>query len=255
MNRQSVPKEAAAVLISILFLALGFLAIWLTSSVLKIEGDAVFVSLLLIPILVYVIFSGRLSEIRAPGGLEAKFVDVAGRSVEPASEPIEASTEEMQVVAKEGLRELQRSLHNIDESKPITLTLTLGKEGYYDRWVLLEYIKALSQYRNFKFVIILDQENGFKAYLPSWMMRQILEMDSLGDDFVKAVNDGSVPHLRRYPGVVTRTITTEQTNIEAIQEMTDQNLEALVVIDQDRQLRGVVEREQVLSKLMLALAR
>lgn len=254
MSRKSLTQEAIAVLVSILFLALGFLAIWITNAVMDIEGDAVFVSLLLIPILVYVIFSGRLKEIRAPGGLEAKFVDVAEKLVEPTAEPIEASTEEMQIVEKEGLRELQRSLAHIDESKPITLTLTLGRRGYYDRGALLQYIKTLSQFRNFKFVIILDQENRFVAYLPHWMMKQILEIDSLGYDFVQAINDGRLQDLRHYPGVVTKTVSTKATNIEAIREMTAQNLEALVVIDEDRRLRGVVEREQVLSKLILALA-
>jgi CBS domain-containing protein len=37
--------------------------------------------------------------------------------------------------------------------------------------------------------------------------------------------------------------------------MLEQNIEALVVIDEQRKLRGVVEREQVLSRMMLSLVR
>ena len=37
--------------------------------------------------------------------------------------------------------------------------------------------------------------------------------------------------------------------------MTKQNLEALVVIDEQGQLKRVVEREQILSKMMLAFSR
>jgi len=253
MNKHSTKEEVQAIIISVIFLVLGFFAVWLLNSKLHITGDAVFVSVLLIPIIVYLIFSGRLTEIRAPGGLEAKFVGTAEKSVEPTVESVEASTEEMQVVAKEGLRELQRIMPHVDESKPITLTVTLGKSGYYQREPLLQYVKVLSQYRNFKFVLFLNQENRFVAYMPSWMVKQTLEMDALGNEFVHAINEGRVNDIRRY-GAVTQTLSTKATNIQAIQEMTTRNLEALVVIDEEGRLKGVVEREQLLSKFILAMA-
>ena len=253
MSRQTVSKEVTAILVSVLFLVLGFFAIWVTRTVMDIEGDAVFVSLLLVPILVYVIFSGRLKEIRAPGGLEAKFSDAADRSVEPAFEPVEASIGEMQVVTKGGMSDLRSYLPHVDESKPIILTVTLGRQGYYGRTALQQYMDALSQFRNFKFVVMLDSDGRFVAYMPSWMAKQILSMESLGEEFVEAINEGRVLDLRRY-GAVTTPISTKTTNIQAIQEMTAQNLEALVVIDEQGRPKGVVEREQVLSKLLLAMA-
>jgi CBS domain-containing protein len=254
MNRQSLYREAIAIFVSVFFLSLGVLAVWLSKEFLKLEGDAIFVSLLLVPIIVYMIFSGRLKELRA-GGLEAKFVDIAGQSVELASETIEASVSDMEYVKKAGARELPRRMRDLDKSKPIILALTLGREGYYDRMVWLRYMEALSQFRSFKFVVILDQENRFVAYVPAWAILQILRMDALGDEFVRIINEGNIQKLRRYPGVVTRTISTKATNTDALREMTAQNLEALVVIDEDRKLKGVVEREQILSKLLLSMAR
>jgi len=254
MDRQSLRRETVGIVVTVLFLALGFLSMWLSKEFLKLEGEAVLVFLLLVPIIVYTIFSGRLSELRA-GGLEAKFVNVAGQSAEFASETIEPSVGEMEVVAKEGARQLQRQLERLDESKPITLTLTLGKEGYYHREVWLRYMEALSQYRNFRFVVILDHENKFVAYIPSWAMLQILRMEALGEEFVRHINEGEIRELRQYPGVVTRTISTKSTNLDALREMTAQNLEALIVIDEDQRLKGVVEREQILSKLLLGMAR
>lgn len=52
--------EIRAIGIFLLFLILGFAVIWLARSIVDIEGDAVYVSLLFIPVLVYVIISGRL---------------------------------------------------------------------------------------------------------------------------------------------------------------------------------------------------
>lgn len=254
MNRQSLYREAIALLVSVFFLALGVLAVGVSKEFLKLEGDAIFVSLLLMPIIVYMIFSGRLKELRA-GGLEAKFVDVAGQSVELASETIEASMSDMEYVRKAGERELSRRMRDLDESKPIILALTLGRERYYNREVWAKYMQTLSQFRSFKFVVILDQENKFVAYMPDWAISQILKMEARGDEFVRIINEGNIQKLQRYPEVVNRSISTKATNINALREMTAQNLEALIVIDEDRKLKGVVEREQILSKLLLSMAR
>ncbi len=254
MEQKTPHREIWAILVSILFLVLGFLAVWLAKRLLEFEGDAIFVTLILVPIIVYLIFSGRLTELKGPGGLEAKFVGIAEQSVELVSETIGPSVGDMEVVAKGGAGALQRQIYRLDESKPIILTLTLGREGYYkDVWI--RYMEALSQYRTFKFVVILDHENKFVAYIPSGTMLQILRMEALGDEFVRIINDGNIGELRRYPGVVTRTISTDSTNVDALREMTAQNLEALVVIDKDRNLKGVVEREQLISKMLLGILR
>jgi CBS domain-containing protein len=246
-------KEIRAILISILFLALGFLAIWFSRQVLGVEGEALFIFLLLAPILAYAIFSGRLTELKA-GGMEAKFSDIGTQAVDVGSETIEPSVEEMEVVAKAGVRELGRTMDRVDKSKPMLLTLTLGRQGYYNPYALLNYVESLAQFANFKFVVILDKDGHFVASLTAWAMLQILRNQALGGNFVEIVNGGSEAGLKQYPGVVTRAISTTTTNLEALKEMTARNSEALVVIDAGKKLAGVVEREQILSKLMLALA-
>lgn len=257
MRRHSLSQEVIAVLASLLFLALGLLIVWITKAVLNTTQDAVFISLLLVPVLVYMILSGRLQELSGPGGLAAKFANVADKPVEVAFETIDGSVqpEESEILEKANLSELEKTLPRIDESRPLVLTMRLGLNGYYQRYALLQYVKALSQYRNFRFVVILDKDGRFVAYLPIWTIRQILEMPVLGDEFIQEINAGRDKNLARYPGVAIKTISTKATNVEALREMTTQSLEALVVIDEDRKLRGVVEREQVLSKLMLAIAK
>src|SRR5688572_1825531 len=124
----SLSNDLKAIAASTLFLALGLLVIWFTKDRLKItsDSDAIFISLLLIPVVVFLIFSGRLRELKAPGGLEAKFADEARRSVDIAAETIEASVEDMQIVAKGGMQELKKRAPSLDESKPSVLALTLG---------------------------------------------------------------------------------------------------------------------------------
>jgi CBS domain-containing protein len=248
-------KELKAIGISLLFLLLGFAIVWFVKTIVKIEDNAVYVSLLFIPVLVYVIISGRLKELKGPGGLEARFSEAAAQEIKPVSETIEPSVEEMQVVAKEGLRVLQRKKPDIDETRPIIMTMVPGKGRYYDWNAVAQYVSFLGQYRNFKFVVFLDDKEHFVAYMPSWAFKGLISLPELAGEFISVVNEGRMQDLCRYPGVVKETISTKSSNVEALRRMTAENLEALVVIDEDRKLKGVIEREQVISKIMLTLVK
>jgi signal-transduction protein with cAMP-binding, CBS, and nucleotidyltransferase domain len=248
-------KELRAIGTAVLFLILGFFVLWLAKSIVHVEGDAVFISLLLIPILMYVIISGKLEELKGPGGLEAKFARAANESISTASEKVELSTEEMQIVEKESVELLERKRQELNEAQPIVMIMELGKVNYYQRQATLSYLEMLSQFRNFKFVVFVDKSKRFVAYMPSWAVKGLLSKQQLGDEFIWGINQGRIQDLFRYPGVVRETIRTQSTNAEALREMTRQNLEALVVIDENSQLKGVVEREQVLSRMMLSLTK
>ncbi len=61
-----------ALFITLICLALGVVALALTKHYAKIDGDAIFIALLLIPIFVYLTITGKLDEISI-GGVSAKF--------------------------------------------------------------------------------------------------------------------------------------------------------------------------------------
>ncbi len=246
-------KERRAITITLLFLGGGFLALWFLKNVLAIEGDSVAIAMLLLPLIVYLIVSGRISELKTPGGLEAKFTAAASESVTPASETVEP--EDVQVPV-EGQMALQSVIpvKKPDDSRPIVMTVTLGQgENHYSRGGLLNAVEVYSQYRNFKFVVFLDQENRFQACMPSWAIKNLLGKEALGNEFVTLVNSGNIIQLADYPGMIMDTITTQTSNIDALKEMTGQNIEAMIVISEKKALAGVVEREQILSKILLAL--
>jgi len=252
-TNQQDNKDKKALTIAALFLVLGLLVAWLAKAVLKIEGDATFVSLMLFPLLIYLILSGKLEEFKGPGGWEAKFTKAANETISAASEKIELSTEDMQIIQKESIRYLERKKQELNEAQPIIMTMELGKRDYYRRMVVLNYLETLSQFRNFKFVVFIDKEKRFVAYMPSWALKGVLKLDELGDNFIWLVNEGDRQRLLLFPGLVKETINTQSTNVEALREMMKQNVEALVVIDENYHLKGVVEREQILSRMMLSL--
>jgi hypothetical protein len=261
MKQLTATKERRAILLAALFLVVALVTIFLESIVMDLTGDVLAVTLLLLPVVVYLIVSDRIKELRLFGGLEAKFRDTAQSSVEPAWEHVEARPAETQAAAEKGEMDLVMPPHEMDDAKPLILTLRLG--GIYHPQSLLNKVygqhgqtdgqEPLSHHRNFKFVAILDEDERMEAYLPHWRLRQILEDKNLGKKFVDLLQDRHAASIRQYPGVVTQAITTQDSNAATLQEMLDQNLEALIVVDRERRLHGVVERDQILSKLLLSL--
>src|SRR5947209_3271923 len=69
---QPSPAGCRALSVSIVFLVLGFVTLWSVKSILNVQQDAVLVAIILIPVLIFLILSGKLLEINA-GGISAKF--------------------------------------------------------------------------------------------------------------------------------------------------------------------------------------
>lgn len=247
-------KDLKAIGLSLLFLATGFFVVWLTKGLLDVEGDAVFVSLLLIPLVVYMVLSGRLQELKGPGGLEFRFADVAQDSVQVQEQSIAPSIDELDLVAKGPLEELEKLRDRIDEARPTVMTIQLVASGppFYGPHAIATYLEFLSKFRNFKFVVFLDPAGRFVAYMAHWALADILRKPELGVEFINAINRNQEGALLRYPGIIRETISSNATNAEALREMEKHNLEALLVVD-DGSPKGVVERERILSRMMLAL--
>ena len=237
--------------LSLALVLVAVLVLWIAGTVADLEGDAVYVALLVLPFIVYAVLSGRLLEVKGPGGWEAKFAQVADAPVEHASTAL--PLERLQVVAKGGPQALENVRAQVDESDPIVLTLSVGKR--YQPAALRRHLDTLSHFRHFKFVVLLDEQEHVVAYAPQWVVRSILDDGVLGRRFIEDVMTRAVGDLLRFPGIVRKTISEKAANADALAQMEELNLEALVVTGEDGRLSGIVEREQVLSKMILALAR
>jgi hypothetical protein len=253
MNRQTWTKEVTGILIAILFLALGLLGVWGMHKMELTAGDAVFVSLLLVPFITYVILTGRVSELKGPGGLEAQFVAMARRPTEElAIQHIEFVKADIGLASGSGVQELARLKQLVAASKRVILTLPLGR-SYYGKQAVETYIERFLPYQNFiRYLVFLDKKDRFVAFIAPAALLPILKGEQ-GDRFIEIINKGDVLELLDLPGVMTRTISTRATNMDALREMTEHNLDAILVLDDECKLKGEIEREQVLSKLMLGM--
>jgi hypothetical protein len=242
-------REAGIIAVSLLCLALGIGMLWLVKGVTKVEGDAVFVSLLVIPIVLYLLLSGRLQELKGPGGWEIKLAAVASQPVDSTSQ--EAPFERVELIAKGGP---SPGPEDFDENTPIVMSLVQGGM-HYTRPAVLQRLTQLAQFRSLRFLVVLDENESVLAYLPRRSAERLLNDPDLGEQFIALVN-GKNPNAfvrARLPGLVTTTLRAGSSNTDALKIMEEQNLEALVVVDAQGRSFGVVERAQVVSKMLLAV--
>jgi hypothetical protein len=254
-------KEIGAIVRVVVFLVLGFSILWLAKTTFRIQDNVVLVSLLLIPVLLYLIFSGKLQEFSA-GGVSAKFNDAAQKSVfkdEVNVEPLDTH-----IVQKEGRSGLERYLaaqFSITDEY-IVLTLILGNErqnSYYKNSGILDYLSILSRYPTFKFLVFLNRGDEVFAYLSVRKAMSILEAETShgneSDLFAIAINEGQKNKLLYDYKLIRPTIFNTDTNLGALEKMTEKKMNSCIVTDEKHKLKGIVEREQILSKLILAMTK
>ena len=251
-------KERNAIIISIIFLVGGLGILWFIDTMLGIEGEAVPVFMLLMPVLIYMIMSGKIKELKGPGGLEAVFNTPVDEFVD-TSDTITGSIGNMTGVNKGTMFALQENMLKIDESKPFYLSLKPGSIRYSDNTILY-YIERLSKLRSFKFVIFLDQNDRYIGFIPYWILKNILHGFSSNDeaaieragDFIDALNDKTNRYgITDFPEVIDELIYPDFTYSQALRKMRDLNIEALVVVNKDRTVKGLVERDQLISEMIL----
>lgn len=227
----------------LLLVGLGLLA--LVAKVLDIGTGAVLVVAFIAPVLAYLIVTGQLSEIGG-GGLTLKFREAAHAPVD-ASTPVAA--EEIQTVTKSGIMELER-IKALDPETSVVLTLTLGPRGQkYDWCALKDYVHALRGYRRFRFVVFLNNDGQAMGYEPYEVLSHQLGDEARATVFLDAVNAGRLPRDR---GVRIEFLETSATNVKALTQMETTRLDAVLMRDDQRRLVGIVEREEILARLVLA---
>ena len=252
--RDSLERLAAAPAAhSVLFILLGLGVLWLADEALGLGGDAVLISLLVLPALLYLALSGMLTEITGPGGVGAKFKEVAHASWQSLEE------EDVEMVTKSGLEELRRLRATLPHKhRPIVLTLTAGH--LYDLAEMKSYAETLGAMRRFLAVVFENSDGILIGYMRAPRFEALMRSGAAdagfadpSKQFVEDLSRPTAPQLLvTSPGVISETLPVGATNREALEMMTHRGLEVLALVDNAGRCAGVVERSQVISNLVLA---
>jgi CBS domain-containing protein len=213
-------------------------------------NDGVVLSVLVIvPALLYIVLRGDLAELRAPGGWAATFrVTKATVSFDAQSFDI---LDDPQLLAKGSASDLDRRVQTLNRDQPVLMTVTLGE--CYTVAAMVTYLEKLAHLPRFKLVAFLDRFGRFIGCASPAGLLSLMREPELARNFLEAVEEENAAQVFRFPGMLKSVIPASATNSQALEAMSRLGLGALAVVGDDRHVKGVVEREQLMSKLILSL--
>jgi len=249
-NENNLRRSLEAAAGATFFLLLGLGVVWFARKVAGVNDGAVLSVLVIIPALLYVVLHGDLTEFRGPGGWAATF-RVTKATVSFGAQNLDI-LDDPQLLAKGSVAELDRRVQAFDQDQPVLMTITLGED--YSVTALETYLERLNHLPRFKLVAFLDKPGRFIGCASPAGILSLMQDSALARSFLDAVKNEDVAQVFRYPGMLKSVIPAETTNTQALDAMSRHGLSALAVVDDDRRIKGVVEREQLMSKLILSLA-
>jgi hypothetical protein len=240
-------------------LALGaFAAAFLVAAIIKkatLGDSATFIALLLTPMIVYGVASGKIAEFSAPGGWGAKFRETAQEAVTPTAmtTPLSAIAQQFDMIEKGGLSQLQNLGPQLHKDKPIALSFKLGQQSY-NVDAAKKYIEVLLLNDRDMTVLILDSGGHFVAMTEGRTMLTLLETADQGQKIIGALSGNDKEFFVKFPGFHTNSIKKTDTNATALEKMREQNAHSIVVVDNQGLPTGVVKRDDIVSRLLEKLA-
>jgi CBS domain-containing protein len=251
----ALKAELAALGGAMLFVALGFAAILLVAKVADVKDGTVLAALLLLPALLYLLLSGRVTDLKGPGGLEVQLAKVANQTI-----PIAGHEQDGAALSYEEVRPVERGraesfldrVRNITPADPVVLTLTVGS-GKIDGKVAADYARGLTQFPRFRFVAVLNEDKTLISYMNESAFRHVIAADVVDAaillDNIEKQNLGPI---RGFTGMITTTVAPGVSIADALRTMDSERVEALLVTEGGR-IRGIVERDRLANALLLTI--
>ena len=227
-------------------------AVALAISRMTVGDSATFIALLLTPLLVYGVASGKIQEFSAPGGWGAKFREAAQATVTPTGlTSLNEAIQRFDVIEKGGLAQLEGLGQRLQRDKPIALSFQLGQQNY-DVDTAIKYIEFLLLADSEMTVLILDSNHHFVAMTEGTTMLTLLR--NQGPQIKSALAIGNKDFFVTIPGFHTNSIKATDSNAVALEKMRQQNARFIVVVDDQGTPTGVVKRDDIVSRLLDKLA-
>lgn len=229
----------------------------------KYEVKTIDLVLIVIPLLIYGLASGKLQSLDM-FGVKADFSQLWATAVETQIEnqisvlpvaSLEDLVEPIEPETKGGVADIPRLI----EARTEALSFRLQMGGYYGP-AIKSYFDQLFNRSSLRFVVINNPDGTLFGIYASADIVGFLR--SLGDegyeDFARNINDGddsAKNWLTNLPGFVpiSAAVTVETSKRAALQEMESLDQASLPVIDASNRFVGTVERAKITASLILAV--
>ena len=227
---------------------------------LHLEDATTFIALLLTPLIVLAIASGKIQEFSAPGGWKAKFFQVARAGVESTS--LQAQAAGFTENAPDATQVREEAVKHLVKGECIYLALE-PSEGFYTPELTTSIIETLlSLDHDLPIVILRKEDQTFFAVADAGRFLALLEdktpvettprgkflIDKIEANDLRALQSGIFPEL------VYETLDEKTSNAEALQKMLKLNLRAMIIVGSDNKPMRIVKRDLIVAQLVEQLA-
>jgi hypothetical protein len=208
----------------------------------KIESTHVFIALA--PLAIWLIVSGKLDEIRGPGGIGLLIRDEVQKPIpaELVDKPLDVVPD--YVREKEDTERLSRQVNqDLAAGKPpAALSFRVGKKGYYGEGAIESSISTMERSPKFQFIIFNDEKGKFKGFMKVDDFERLM-----GSDIVDMIESSQI---LENPKVIKDYIKKTSTNRKALDEMEKANTNMLGIVDEDYKLIQIITRDEILRKIL-----
>ncbi|MEI2300959.1 hypothetical protein [Ensifer sp. MJa1] len=220
----------------------------------QIGESTTFIALLLLPLGVWGIASGAISEFSA-GGVALKFREAAKAEVKLT--PLTSIVEDFQAIEKGGPSAIEGFTRTLTPGKPVALVLKLGRPGYYVPSAVVLYLQALSSFDPELTLVVTDAEGKFVAAADGRAVISFLTGQNdfqAQERFRTALDSPGTRQLLELPGFTGEAIAADATNAQALRKMDDLARRTLVALDRDGRPKGLAKRDAIVTHLLVQLA-
>jgi hypothetical protein len=226
--------------ISVLFFIILYVLYYLTNganpAAVKLDPTLVFIALL--PFLVWLVVSGRIKELKGPGGLDVILQDAGNDRIptEAGPLPVEPSV----TVDKGPVADLE----TIGRVSPTSLCFQLGKNDYSNQ-IISKYLDTLESNPKFNTIIFTDKTNKLKGMMKARDFRALHKAP--GRNTARRI---ATAEILQAPGVITNSIREDSTNKEALEQMDRTGTDVLPVVDAQGKYAGYVRKDKILGSII-----
>ncbi len=236
------------------FAAVIGLLVWLrTSTDNKFEIKNSDIILALLPVVLILFLSGKIESFEF-GDLKVKaaFEQASSKEINSQVNLLKGiPVSELETDTKESVGKIPQLIQNKTES----LEFRLGHGGYY--WsAIRDYFVALRSHSLLKYVIVNDSDGTFFGMYEASLLVNYLEAENSDTryvEFEKFLNQSDREGLLELPGFISadRALSNDANRSNALTEMESYNLNFLPVVNDAKQLQGIVERSRLTASLIL----
>jgi uncharacterized membrane protein len=208
--------------------------------------EAVYVFIALVPFIIMLVLSGKLKEISGPGGWTIILRDEARKPLSPELKEMELELDPAIVMDKGTVKTLTE---RIAQRLPTTLSLQIGKLGYYGEWAIGKYINDLEEGSpHFKNVLFTDELGRFKGFIRANDFKMLMKEDKI----VEKIETGRILEDSR---ILKKSVQIGSTNQQALIEMERVGQNILAVVDRNEKFVGTITQEEIVRKILTKVLR